>query len=90
MDDSAVIDLSMREGRILITEDKDFGQLVYAHGQASCGVILIRYPALFRAKLSQDIVALVEQAREHLGESFVVAEPGRIRTTRLPPPASDL
>lgn len=90
MDDSAVIALSMREGRVLITEDKDFGQLVYAHGQASRGVILIRYPALLRAKLSHDVVKLVEQTKERLRENFVVAEPGRIRTTRLPPPTYDL
>ncbi len=32
LEDSDVIDLSAREDRILITEDKDFGQLVYAHG----------------------------------------------------------
>ncbi len=29
-EDNVVIDLAMREGRILLTEDKDFGQLVYA------------------------------------------------------------
>jgi Domain of unknown function (DUF5615) len=37
LEDSGVIDLSAREGRILITEDKDFGQLVYAHGRGSRG-----------------------------------------------------
>jgi len=86
MDDAAVIDLALRERRVLVTEDKDFGQLVHAHGHASRGVILIRYPASLRTTLSLDIVKLVEQAKEHLGKSFVVAEPGRIRTTRLPRP----
>ncbi len=38
MEDADVIDLSNQRDRILITEDKDFGQLVYAHGQASVGV----------------------------------------------------
>jgi predicted nuclease of predicted toxin-antitoxin system len=32
LEDSDVIELSAREDRVLITEDKDFGQLVYAHG----------------------------------------------------------
>lgn len=36
-EDSDVIRLSVRERRILLTEDKDFGQLVYAHGQSSVG-----------------------------------------------------
>lgn len=29
--DEVVINLAVRENRILLTEDKDFGQLVYAH-----------------------------------------------------------
>ncbi len=43
-EDPAVIDLAVREGRVLLTEDKDFGQLVFASGSASSGVILFRYP----------------------------------------------
>jgi len=42
--DEAVVDLALREGSILLTEDKDFGQLVYAGGLPTAGVILIRYP----------------------------------------------
>jgi predicted nuclease of predicted toxin-antitoxin system len=34
-----------REQRILLTEDKDFGQLAFASGDPSGGVILIRFPA---------------------------------------------
>ena len=84
MQDADVIDLSTRENRVLITEDKDFGQLVYAHGRTSRGVILIRYPALARRRLSTDIVKLTEQKKEALPGSFVVLEPGRVRITRLP------
>ncbi len=82
--DSDVIDLSLREDRILITEDKDFGQLVYAHGHGSCGVILLRYPATARRRLSNDVVRLAEQKKEALRSSFVVLEPGRFRLARLP------
>ena len=31
-DDESVIALSLRDNRILLTEDKDFGQLVFAAG----------------------------------------------------------
>jgi predicted nuclease of predicted toxin-antitoxin system len=84
MEDSGVIDLTVSGDRVLITEDKDFGQLVYAHGHASRGVILIRYPALFRERLFRDVVKLVHEREERLRESFVVIEPGRTRVTRLP------
>jgi predicted nuclease of predicted toxin-antitoxin system len=39
MQDQEVMNLSGREERVLITEDKDFGQLIYAHGTPSRGVI---------------------------------------------------
>ncbi len=44
-DDEQVLELARQEQRILLTEDKDFGRLVYADQQATGGVILIRYPA---------------------------------------------
>ncbi len=87
MDDPDVIDLSVREERLLITEDKDFGQLVFAHGRAACGVILLRFPGLLRQKLCDDIVKLAQQKEQALRDSFVVLEPGRARLTRLPPQA---
>ena len=43
-EDSHVIRLALREKRILLTEDKDFGQLVFAHGQKTIGVIFLRFP----------------------------------------------
>ena len=84
LEDSNVIDLSAREDRILITEDRDFGQLVYAHGHGSRGVILVRYPATARRRLFDDIVKLAEQKGDALRTSFVVLQPGRVRVARLP------
>lgn len=31
-----------REGRVLVTKDKDFGELAFKGGQAHAGVILLR------------------------------------------------
>src|SRR5687768_1151256 len=41
--DETVLALAQREGRVLITLDKDFGELVFRHGRSgSHGVILLR------------------------------------------------
>jgi predicted nuclease of predicted toxin-antitoxin system len=40
--DERVIERAFSEGRVLLTEDADFGELVYARGQPSAGVILGR------------------------------------------------
>ena len=73
------MDLALREKRLLLTEDKDFGQLVYASAQPSGGVILIRYPANARKSLPKAVADLVRETGDQLTDSFVVFQPGRIR-----------
>jgi len=77
--DSEVIAQAHREGRILLTEDKDFGRLVFASQSESAGVILIRFPGNARKLLFSTIVSLVKQKRNELPNAFVVVQPGQIR-----------
>ena len=54
-EDSGVIEPAVKDKRILLTEDKDFGPLVYAHGQKTGGVILLREKSSIQAEIhSQD------------------------------------
>ncbi len=78
-DDEQVLELARQEQRILLTEDKDFGRLVYADQQATGGVILIRYPAGWRSPLPGDVVQLVADRGNDLVGRFVVMRPGRYR-----------
>src|SRR3990172_11285931 len=70
-EDETVIDLAVREGRILLTEDKDFGQLVYAAGRHSSGVVLIRFPARARAGLGRAVVDLARRPEASLRGRFI-------------------
>jgi len=54
-DDESVIDLALRERCVLLTEDKDFGQLVHASGLDSTGVVLLRFPAGSRSGIGIDL-----------------------------------
>ena len=47
-DDEEVMQLARREGRVILTEDKDFGRLAYAEGMSGIGVILLR-SSIFKA-----------------------------------------
>ena len=58
--DDVVLALARGEGRILLTEDKDFGQLAYAGWHGTAGVILIRFPAGARSSVGQPSLDLVE------------------------------
>ncbi|MBL7077156.1 MAG: DUF5615 family PIN-like protein [Kiritimatiellae bacterium] len=78
-DDATVIRLAVDQQRILLTEDKDFGQLVFAAGRGHTGVILLRYPFGAREHITQELVTLSEERADILTSAFVVIEPGRIR-----------
>ncbi len=83
-EDSEVIKLAEDEKRILLTEDKDFGQLVYSHGQKTLGVIFLRFPTSTRRQISRAVINLVKQQGEKLAGCFITVQPGRIRISHLP------
>src|SRR4030065_740911 len=73
-EDSEVIKLAVDEKRILLTEDKDFGQWVYSHGQKTLGVIFLRFPTSARSQISREVVNLVKQ-QEKLAGCFITVQP---------------
>ena len=77
--DPAVLEMAVREERILLTEDKGFGQLVYSRQMQAGGVILLRFPATARRSLPQAVADLVERYGRRLTGRFVVVQPGRAR-----------
>lgn len=66
-EDDAVMERAVRGGRILITEDKDFGQLVYAKMQRTGGVIFIRFPAGAPARRGQVFTLAVRRRLYEIG-----------------------
>lgn len=82
--DRELIEQASTERRILLTEDKDFGWLVYVSHAESDGVILIRYPGNARSALAQTVLHLVQTQDEKLVGAFVVVGHGQIRITPRP------
>ncbi|MDE0027529.1 MAG: DUF5615 family PIN-like protein [Spirochaetaceae bacterium] len=82
--DIEVAALAVSDGRVLLTEDKDFGQLVFAYGEASLGVVLLRYPAQVRGAMGDDVVDLAAKHGDRLAGSFVVVAPAQIRFRPMP------
>jgi Domain of unknown function (DUF5615) len=81
--DAAVLAMAVRESRILLTFDKDFGELA-AHSALSpdCGVVLFRVPPPNSDPAGQRIAARIV-ARDDWNGHFSVVEPGRVRMRRL-------
>ena len=81
-DDRALIEQAVREQRILLTEDKDFGRLVFASHADSPGVIFMRFPGNARRTLAHSIVQVVQEQGDRLVGAFVVVQPGLVRISR--------
>ena len=81
-DDRELIEQASRERRILLTEDKDFGWLVYVSHADSAGVVLIRFPGNARQTLVDVFMHLVHTQSHELPGAFVVVQPGHIRIRR--------
>ena len=83
-EDPVVVDFARNEGRVLITEDKDFGGLVYAAlgDAATGGVILVRFPSTARSVLGAAVRETIDRLGATLEGQFVVVEPGRVRVGR--------
>jgi len=82
--DPEVLAWAAREGRILLTFDKDFGEL--ARGSAlpsTSGVILLRVPMPRPGSVGQQLADLIA-ARDDWAGHFSVIEPGRVRMRPLP------
>src|SRR5438552_15681144 len=81
--DAQLMELAYTEGRILLTEDKDFGWLAFVARLNNPGVILIRFPAAARFALATSVTRLVSDLGPKLSRAFVVLHPGsfRISTT---------
>ncbi len=81
--DPDVLARAMDDGRVLLTDDKDFGELVVREGRAHRGVVLLRLagmPVLDRAELVSRPFA---SASADLIDAFTVLEPdGRVRVRR--------
>ena len=82
-DDSDVLAWAVREGRILLTFDKDFGELAAKSVSAQrCSVVLVRIPMQKSADDHQRLAAII-MSRDDWAGHFSVLEPGRIRMRAL-------
>jgi predicted nuclease of predicted toxin-antitoxin system len=77
--DEQVLAQAVREERVLLTEDLDFGNLVFAQGISAAGVVLLRFRAATRRNKPTAVVEAVSRLGPRLRNAFVVVEPGRVR-----------
>lgn len=77
--DDAVLEMANKEGTLLLTADKDFGELIFRLHRLSAGVVLIRLAGLSPAKKTEIVVSIIKKHSKELIGSFAVVTPSGIR-----------
>lgn len=80
--DDEVIQRANQEAALLLTADKDFGELVFRQGRIVCGVVLIRLAGLSPQRKAKVIAAAVQEHADELARNFAVITPGAVRIRR--------
>ncbi|SIO66735.1 hypothetical protein SAMN05443247_11411 [Bradyrhizobium erythrophlei] len=76
---AAAIAWAARDERILLTFDKDFGELAKASAlPATCGIILLRIPMPRPDNVGQQLAGVIMARVDWAGQVSVI-EPGRVR-----------
>ena len=80
LSDEAIISLSLFPPSLIITEDKDFGELVFKNQVKIFGIVLMRYHKGELETVFQRLLALLQNHTRELMNSFSVIN---IKKTRI-------
>ena len=88
--DSDILEWAEREARILITNDKDFGELVFRSERTHYGILLLRLRNISPANKVAVVSAALNQYSDRMSGNFLVAtETGTIRIHEQRPHLDD-
>jgi predicted nuclease of predicted toxin-antitoxin system len=83
--DREVLAQATNEARLILTFDKDFGELAFRHGlEAPSGIVLFRISPASPVYVTEVTVTVLESRADWEGH-FAVIEEGRVRMVPLPP-----
>lgn len=77
--DNAVLDCANSQNAVLMTADKDFGELVFRLHRVSSGVILIRLSGLSAASKARMTSDALDAYGASMADAFTVICPGSVR-----------
>jgi predicted nuclease of predicted toxin-antitoxin system len=81
--DYEVADLASRGSQILVTEDKDFGEMVFAYGHVKITVVFLRYSKAELQLVRRQLMEAIQYCTDQTDHFFITIARGKIRITRL-------
>ena len=77
--DEELLTIARNEGRILVTDDKDFGELVFHRKAVSRGVVLIRLDADSIVERLQRLAQVWADVEAQAEDKFIVVSQRKVR-----------
>ena len=81
--DREVLSLARRLNSVVLTEDSDFGDWVFAHQEPTLGVVFLRYRHNQRDLVSSVVLDLVRRHGSGLYGKFVTVTAKKIRVRKI-------
>jgi predicted nuclease of predicted toxin-antitoxin system len=79
MADQKILAIAAQEQRMVITMDKDFGEMVYQAGQLHTGVLLLRLEQATGAEKCRVVADIVTNHADKIVGKFCVYQRGQLR-----------
>lgn len=70
--DTVVLNIANQQNAILITGDKDFGELVFRDKRCTLGIILLRLAGLSAIEKAELVTSVIAQHHDKLANAFTV------------------
>jgi len=81
--DENVLDFAVRHNAILLTNDKDFGDLVIRQGLNHFGIILLRFRKTIISEKARIVFDVIQEHESELLNSFSVITPSSVRIRKV-------
>ncbi|MDO9097338.1 MAG: DUF5615 family PIN-like protein [Candidatus Methanoperedens sp.] len=79
MPDARVCEIANKEQRVIITNDKDFGEIVFLQKKITCGVILLRIKGQNSSEKIILIEKLLDKYPDKIADHFVIVTKEKFR-----------
>jgi predicted nuclease of predicted toxin-antitoxin system len=77
--DEIVLERANQKGALLLTADKDFGEIVFRQRRITAGVVLIRLAGLSPGTKAAIVSDVIREHSSELLHAFTVISPGMVR-----------
>ncbi len=81
--DKEVIEITRKYKGILVTEDKDFGELLFSHGLEKISVIFMRYDQPNYKQIEKSFVKCIDDSLNFKENCFITISKNKIRVNKF-------